>query len=835
MEKEENKNKPVGPYFNDPRLSMTIVGRLLVRSLAFLTYACLSVLCVVGLFSDGVPSFRWAGIFLALFLIDRFKHLKKSRRSFLEMPVGGRVNLATYADPAALRALEKSFEDSMVTRSSFTLQIVKQFLKSEGSVQIMSRFDIKFEEFRQKLEEFLDKSGNAKDFTREKLMGEAGAVIDEAFRQALSAHHVSIEFGDVCVAAALSKDAGTSQLLEAFTLTPNDLSRGFLFAEARRRAKPARHGRVKIRHAIMNRAWTSRPTPALDRYSHDLTDLARLGMLGFMLGHADDYGRLVTALSRPVNPNVLLVGADGIGKETLVEHLAISVVLDRVPDTLSDRRVVRLDIAEVVTDSHREEFSGLIRTIADEITIAGNVILYIPDFHLIARGGSGAYLTAADALLPIIKNNLFPVIGATYPKEFISDIEPRSDITAVFEVIHVQELAEAEAQELCIYEAAVLEKGGRAIISFGAIRETVALAKRYLRTKPLPSSAIELLKEAYGEAEQAKLKMVGPREIEKLVEAKVHIPVHGVDSKEAEKLLHMEETIHLRYIDQEEAVKAVSQAIREYRSGLARTTGPIATFLFVGPTGVGKTELAKNLARIHFGSEGAIIRFDMTEYQDKQSFERFIGSPDHAVSGMLTEAVFQKPYSLILLDEFEKAYPDILNLFLQVFDDGRLTDNLGRVIDFQNTIIIATSNAHSDILAEALRGGESVSQIAEYFKTKLTDIFRPELVNRFSKIVVFKNLSPNDVLAIARLNLAELSKQLASQGVNVEWDEEAVKLVAHQGFDPVFGARPLRQVISEKLRAPLSELILKKELKHGSRAVARVRDGAIVFENESGQ
>jgi ATP-dependent Clp protease ATP-binding subunit ClpC len=833
MEKESNKSTEL--YFNDPRLSMTIVGRLLVRSLAFISYACVSVICVVGIFSSGVRSFRWAGIILLIFLIDRFRHAKKSRRSFLEMPGSGRINLASYANPAALRLLEKSFEDSTMTRSNLDLQILKQFLKSPESVSIMSRLDIKFEEFQQKLEEFLDKSGKAKDFSRDKLVEDVGTVIDDAYRQALNAHHLAIEFGDLCVAAARSKDAGILQLLEAFTITPNDISRGFLFAEARARAKPARHGRVKIQHAIMNRAWTSRPTPTLDRYSRDLTDLARLGTLGFMLGHADDYERLVTALSRPVNPNVLLVGPDGIGKETMVEHLAISVVLDLVPETLSDRRVVRLDIAEVVTDSQREEFSGLIRTLADEIVIAGNVILYIPDFHLIARGGSGAYLTAADALLPIIKNNLFPVIGATYPKEFISDIEPRSDITAVFEVIHVQELGELEAQELCIYEAAVLEKGGRAIISFGAIREAVTLAKRYLRTKPLPSSAIELLKEAYGEAAREKLKMVGPREIEKLVEAKVHIPVQNVDSEEAEKLLHMEDTIHQRFIDQEEAVKAVSQALREYRSGLARGTGPIATFLFVGPTGVGKTELAKNLARIHFGSEGAMIRFDMTEYQDKQSFERFIGSPDHAVSGMLTEAVFQKPYSLILLDEFEKAFPDILNLFLQVFDDGRLTDNLGRVIDFQNTIIIATSNAHSDILAEALRGGETISQIAEYFKTKLTDIFRPELINRFSKIVVFKNLSPGDVLAIARLNLEELSKQLVAQGINVEWDEEAVKLVAHQGFDPVFGARPIRQVISEKLRSPLSELILKKELTHGSRVTARVRDGAVVFEKNEGQ
>jgi ATP-dependent Clp protease ATP-binding subunit ClpA len=238
--------------------------------------------------------------------------------------------------------------------------------------------------------------------------------------------------------------------------------------------------------------------------------------------------------------------------------------------------------------------------------------------------------------------------------------------------------------------------------------------------------------------------------------------------------------------------------------------------LFVGPTGVGKTELAKLLAEIQFGSQKMMVRFDMTEYQDKQSFFRFIGSPDGTVRGALTDAVLEKPYSLILLDEFEKAYPDILNLFLQVLDDGRLTDNMGRVVDFTNTIIIATSNAHSDIINDSLSKGESIDNIAEYLKSRLVDVFKPELLNRFSKIIIFKNLEPKDLPAIVELNLQDLSAAVKAQGIALTFSPEAITRIAKLGYDPTFGARPLRRVIDEHVRAPLSEALLSKKIAKGA-------------------
>ena len=314
-----------------------------------------------------------------------------------------------------------------------------------------------------------------------------------------------------------------------------------------------------------------------------------------------------------------------------------------------------------------------------------------------------------------------------------------------------------------------------------------------------------------------------------VVERKINIPIQRAGKKETEKLLNLENIIHQSLIDQEQAVSNVSRALREYRSGLSRKGGPIASFLFVGPTGVGKTELSKILAKIQFGSENLMVRFDMSEYQTKESIMRFIGTPDGKISGSLTDAIMQKPFSLVLLDEFEKAYPDILNLFLQVFDDGRLTDSLGRTVDFSNTIIIATSNAHSNFIKDRIEAGDKIEKISEELKKKLTEYFKPELLNRFSQIMVFKNLSQEDIAAVAKLQLKSLAKDLEEQGIDFLCDEEATRKIAELGYDPVFGARPLRGVISEKIRSVLAEKILRGEIVKGDSVKIGVKNKEIDF------
>jgi len=376
----------------------------------------------------------------------------------------------------------------------------------------------------------------------------------------------------------------------------------------------------------------------------------------------------------------------------------------------------------------------------------------------------------------------------------------------------------------------ILERQTGIAVSFGAVKTAVMLAKKYFSgTKFLPGSAEDLLRAAISRAEQKGEKKASPEDVVAAAEAKVNIPIHEAGKDETESLLNFEETIHKKFINQDEAVKSVGNALREYRSGLSRKGGPIASFLFVGPTGVGKTELAKLVAEVQFGSKTMMTRFDMTEYQDKKSFERLIGSADGSVRGALTEAVLARPYSLILLDEFEKAFPDILDLFLQVLDDGRLTDGLGRTADFQNTVIIATSNAHSDIINQALSEGQNMSDIAEYLKKKLTDVFKPELINRFSRAVIFRNLEPKELAEVAAIQLEELRKTLGEQGISVKFDASVAAYVVKQGYDPAFGARPIRRVIEEKLRSVLAEKILRKEIDRGSEMVVAIENEQLVF------
>jgi len=360
----------------------------------------------------------------------------------------------------------------------------------------------------------------------------------------------------------------------------------------------------------------------------------------------------------------------------------------------------------------------------------------------------------------------------------------------------------------------------------------VILSSKYFKGKSLLTSSEELLKESLSNVKERGEKVLNGDIILDIAQRKISIPLRQAKELEAAKLLNLENIIHQKFIDQEEAVKAVSQALREYRSGLSRRGGPIATFLFVGPTGVGKTELSKILTGIQFGSSDAMIRFDMSEYQDKQSIFKFIGSPDGTMSGNLTEAVMKKPYSLILLDEFEKAHPDILNIFLQVFDDGRLTDNFGKVADFSNTIIIATSNAASNYIKEEIELGKPMSQIRDEVKKKLTEYFKPELINRFSGIVVFKELSRDNISAVARILLNGLAKDLMdSHSMEIKFTDEAIKKISVWGYDPVFGARPLRGVISEKVRSILAEKILKNEIQKGGSLLISVKDEELVFES----
>ncbi|MBI3589224.1 MAG: ATP-dependent Clp protease ATP-binding subunit [Candidatus Liptonbacteria bacterium] len=830
-------------YFEDSRLKMTWAGRLLVRVVGYATLLFLLVATLTFLVS-GMEWLISLGGLLALLMIDYLLHAREADKPLSELPKTGRINLGNYIQPAVFKVLEKAMDQSVLKKTILPLELIKQLVSLRSIRGGLLRMDVPLGEFAQKLDEFLVQGSKEAVPDKAARSGQIEKLVQEAGQHALTTGHKFIEPSDLFHALFSLKEELPARLLNMFGIDRGDLEKVMIFSSlkdefSRLKFLPATLGGFTLgiskrrRHRIMNRAWTSRPTPMLDRYSVDLTDLARQERVGFLVGHKIEYGRLVDALARPINPNAILVGEGGIGKEAVVAHLAFDISKDKVPEALFDKRLVLLNLGELVAGASQEQLQARLQNIVREIEMAGNVILYLPEFHNLVKTSGTAYLSVADALVPIIKNNVFPIVGSTYPREFKEAIESRSDILGLFEVIQVNEITEMEAEEILVYRSLILEREAKLTISFGAIKKAVKLAKKYFANRFLPASADDLLKSAVVEAKRLGEKTVGPDLVIKVAEAKTNIPIHEAKGEEVEKLIKFEEIIHERLVDQEEAVKAVGNVLREYRSGLTKSGKPIASFLFVGPTGVGKTELAKILAEIMFGSKEMMVRFDMTEYQDKQSFFRLIGSPDGKVFGALTDIILKKPYSLVLLDEFEKAYPDILNLFLQVFDDGRLTDNLGRTVDFQNTILIATSNAHSDIINEALRVGEKMAGMAEYLKRKLTDVFKPELLNRFSKIIVFNNLSAEDVIKVAALNLKEFAKTASERGIALTFDEAVIAQVARLGYEPAFGARPLQRVIEEKLRAPLAEKILKKEVSRNGKYKVVLRDSKFEFENEN--
>jgi ATP-dependent Clp protease ATP-binding subunit ClpC len=831
---------------DEPRLRMSVAGRLLVRIISWVMYLVL-IATTISLLISSLTRLRLVGAFLALMVLDLMVHRDDGDVTIptLSKSKTGEVNAAKALRPSALTIIERAYDTSVITRHDFYLELGRRLIGLPEIEEGLRRLDVPVKDFKDKLAELeeesvmKEESGRAvRAFNRDQVTW----LVTAAMHEAIAAGHQYIEASDLFSALAQSEreDDAIGRLCNLFSIPAGDLARAMIFSS---NAHLHGFGRLpsmlggfilgshhRVRHRIMNRAWTSRPTPLLDRFGVDFTDLARDGQIGFLIGHSEEYKELIETLARPTDPNALLVGEPGIGKEALIQHLAFRLQKDDVPRSLFDKRLVSLELNSLVAGATPEELNERLKTIVAEITIAGNIIVYIPDIHNLVKTSGTAYLSAADALMPVIRNNMFPIVGATYPKEFKQYIESRTDFAGAFEVIRMHEITQAEAEEIITYESMILEKESKIIISFGAVKNSVSLAKKYFHDTFLPSSAETLLKSALVEAERRGDKRLGPELVISVAEQKSHIPIHEASGAESETLLHLEDIIHERYVDQEEAVAGIATALREYRSGLARKGGPIASFLFVGPTGVGKTELAKIVADIQFGSEKMMTRFDMTEYQDKASFIRFIGSPDGETRGALTDAVIEKPYSLILLDEFEKAYPDILNLFLQVLDDGRLTDSLGRVVDFTNTIIIATSNAHSDLINESLSKGESMADIGEYIKKRLVDVFKPELINRFSKIVVFKNLGTKELASIVGLHLAELSATAKVHGIHLTFDEAAVAEIAKRGYDPAFGARPLRRVIEEVIRAPLASEMLTKRIAKGSRVEVVFKDSQFIFE-----
>ena len=645
-------------------------------------------------------------------------------------------------------------------------------------------------------------------------------------------------------------------------------------------------------------------TPALDQFSRDLTKAAQAGELDPVIGRAREIERIVQILSRRTKNNPVLIGEPGVGKSAIVEGLAQLIVEGSIPEILRGKRVVSLDLAGMLAGAkYRGEFEERLKNAMAEIRKSGNVILFIDELHtIVGAGASEGAIDAANILKPLLARGEMQCIGATTLKEYHKYIEKDSALERRFQPVNVGEPTREESVEILRGLRDRYEAHHRVHITDEAIIAAVNLSDRYISDRFLPDKAIDLIDEAASrvrikaftappdmkeqearlevlnkETEEAvahedfekaanlrdqkkqlqnemserrkeweqkrnsKVETVGEEEVAEIVSSWTGIPVKRMTESEAERLLHLEDILHRRVIGQDEAVKAVSKAVRRARAGLKDPNRPIGSFIFLGPTGVGKTELCKALGEALFGDEDSLIRIDMSEYMEKHSVSRMIGSPPGYVGyeegGQLTEKVRRKPYAVILFDEVEKAHPDVFNVLLQILEDGRLTDGQGRVVDFKNTVVVMTSNAgaHTIKKQRSMGFGSSASDEKSYeaMRENIMDevkrIFRPEFLNRVDEIIVFHALEQEEIDRIAALMLSNVQKRLRERDIDLEVDDSALKLLSAAGYDLQYGARPLRRAIQRMVEDALSEEILDGKVKLGDRVSMSAQDGKLVF------
>ena len=645
-------------------------------------------------------------------------------------------------------------------------------------------------------------------------------------------------------------------------------------------------------------------TPTLDSLARDLTEIAREGTLDPVIGRSKEITRVIEVLARRTKNNPVLIGEPGVGKTAIAEGLALQIINNEVPEILRDKRVMVLDMGTVVAGTkYRGEFEDRMKKVMEEIREAGNVILFIDELHtLIGAGGAEGAIDASNILKPSLARGELQCIGATTIDEYRKYIEKDAALERRFQPIQVNEPTVDETIQIIYGLRDRYEAHHRVNITDEAVEAAARMSDRYISDRFLPDKAIDLIDEAgskvrlrsyatppnlkeleekleavrsekdaavqsqqfekaasYRDKEQKLVKQleetkekwkeeqgstesdVTEDDIAEVVAMWTGVPVAKIAQEETDKLLNMEELLHERVIGQDEAVVAISKAIRRARAGLKDPKRPIGSFIFLGPTGVGKTELARALAEAMFGEEDAMIRIDMSEYMEKHSTSRLVGSPPgyvgHDEGGQLTEAVRRKPYSVVLLDEIEKAHPDVFNVLLQVLDDGRLTDSKGRTVDFRNTVVIMTSNVGATALKDNKYVGFNIHDSKEDDHKKMKDsmlqslkkAFRPEFLNRVDEMIVFHSLDKEQLRQIVTLMADELVKRLGAKDITLTITDAAKDKIAEEGYDPDYGARPLRRALQRNIEDLLSEELLKGTIQEGSTVTVDVEDGTFVL------
>ncbi|MGE5136964.1 MAG: ATP-dependent Clp protease ATP-binding subunit [Gemmatimonadota bacterium] len=726
---------------------------------------------------------------------------------------------------------------------------------------------------------------------------EPPSLTPAAKRALLDAHRISRALGSsyigpehLLLALAVNPESAAARMLAAAHVTPETLQQ----AMAGQGAPPGAPGGPGGRSS----------TPTLDEFGRDLTEQARAGRVDPVVGRDEEIEQTIEVLSRRTKNNPVLIGEAGVGKTAIVEGIAQRVADDDVPETLSGKRVVQIDLSGVVAGTrYRGDFEERMKRIIDEIREhASDLIVFIDELHTVVgagAGGEGGTMDAGNMLKPALARGELHIIGATTLDEYRKSIEKDAALARRFQPIMVPE-PDVEATIAILrglrdrYEA-----HHQVRFTDEALVAAAELSDRYLTDRFLPDKAIDLIDQAgarvrlrtktpgadlrdlerqaeqlqrdkdqavasedYERASQLRDQIrelaerirsrgngssavpeVTVADIAEVVSRSTGIPVHQLTEEEKDRLLRLEDHLHQRVIGQDEAVRAVAEAVRRSRSGLGDPGRPVGSFLFLGPTGVGKTELARALAEALFGADNRMIRLDMSEFQERHTVSRLVGAPPGYVgyeeAGQLTEAVRRRPYSVVLLDEIEKAHPDVFNILLQVLDDGRLTDGQGRTVDFRNTVLIMTSNLGSDLISRSAegfgftgRGGGGDGQrdqLADQLMRRLRESFRPEFLNRIDEIIVFRQLSRDQLRQITSLLLEETRRKLHAQDVALEVRPEAVDWIADHGYQPEFGARPMRRTIQRELDNQLSRMLLDGLILPGQRVTVGVSDGRLSF------
>jgi ATP-dependent Clp protease ATP-binding subunit ClpC len=726
------------------------------------------------------------------------------------------IDISLAFNDQAHKVIEKSFDLALKLNAQEVAPIhliLSSLLNSNRAENLFLRLGVDLNDLVDKLSRVAAKYSQGQNNT---VFGsQAKKALIKAYFQAYLKHQTEVDTL-LILQEAIKKDESIKEVLDDLGINISQIENVVMWFQVRnmlqqKYALYRSSSRLKSKTGI-DRAMTALQTPFLNQFSEDLTYLAKMGHLNISIDRDSEYAEIFRILEGSSVKAVILVGESGVGKTAIIEGLAQKMIADDVPEFMQDKRLVSLSISRLLAGASISDAQQRLLICLSEIAQAGNIILYIDNLHDILAISEGA--TLAEVLAEALNKNLFTLIADSSLINYKRYVET-SNIANIIKKIEIKEPDINGAIQIVEASSIFIEGKNNVYLNYEAVEKAVTLTDRYVHDKFLPYKAISLLEEVAVWARRTKgaNAVVSGNDVATLLSEKISMPVSQVTASESEKLVNLEQIIHERMVDQHEAVTAVANSLRRARAELRDASRPIANLLFLGPTGVGKTELAKTIAEVYFGNEENMIRLDMSEYQEKDSVNRLLGAPvgfsGNQIGGVLTEAVRLKPYSIVLLDELEKAHPDILNLFLQVMDDGRLTDVTGRTIDFTNTVLIATSNATTGFIQDKLNVGISTEEIKrQLLESELKKHFRPEFINRFDNVIIFKPLGFEEIVQITKLMLKKVIKSMEVKNINFQITDEAIQELAQTGFDPQYGARPLRRAIQEHVDNALAQFLL---------------------------